>query len=179
MNGPILQLPVVRACSNLATYSDWVFVIISFRFLETVLASTFDLFSTSSDPDFGSSELQFMTPLHFLALVDPRATWFKKWMVSLNSACLMQIEAQGYKEHQMMPRKSCTCMVAEDSMTIVWYYSIWNATKSTPLTCRCTVYPPNSNQSCTWHLKVNWRCQVSIPTNHDYLLPSMVITVEL
>lgn len=66
---------------------------ISFRFLETVLASTFNLFSTSSDPEFGSSEMQFMTPLHFLALIDPRATWFKKWMVSSNNACLLQMEA--------------------------------------------------------------------------------------
>ena len=56
-----------------------------FRFLETVLESTFNLFATSSDPELGSSELQYMTPLHFLALVDPRATWFKKWMVSLNN----------------------------------------------------------------------------------------------
>ena len=78
--GPILQ----NAFSNLATYSGWMFVI-SFRFLETVLASTFNLFSASSDPEFGSSELQFMMPLHFLALVDPRATWFKKWMVSSES----------------------------------------------------------------------------------------------
>ena len=88
MNGPILQY----ACSNLATYSDWMFII-SFRFLEAVLASTFNLFSTSSDPEFESSELQFLTPLHFLALVDPRATWFKKWMVSSDRVCLFQIEA--------------------------------------------------------------------------------------
>ena len=52
------------------------------RFLESVLGSTFNLFAASSDPEFGASVLQYMTPLHCLALVDPKATWFKKWMVS-------------------------------------------------------------------------------------------------
>ena len=56
--------------------------ILFFRFLETVLESTFNLFDARSDPEYKSSELQHMTPLHFLALIDPRATWFKKWMVS-------------------------------------------------------------------------------------------------
>lgn len=53
-------------------YPEW--------FLESVLDSTFNLFSSSSVAGFGSSDLQYMTPLHFLALVDPKATWFKKWM---------------------------------------------------------------------------------------------------
>lgn len=53
-------------------YPEW--------FLESVLGSTFNLFAASSDPEFGASVLQYMTPLHCLALVDPKATWFKKWM---------------------------------------------------------------------------------------------------
>ena len=66
-------------------------VVVHYRFLESVLGSTFNLFSASSDPEFGASELQYMTPLHFLALVDPKATWFKKWMVSLNAAARVDV----------------------------------------------------------------------------------------
>lgn len=52
------------------------------RFLESVLESTFNLLSASSVGGFASG-VQCMSPLHFLALVDPKATWFKKWMVRL------------------------------------------------------------------------------------------------
>ncbi|XP_074617585.1 protein broad-minded-like isoform X1 [Acropora palmata] len=53
-------------------YPEW--------FLESVLESTFNLLSTSPDGGRFAPAMQRMTPLHFLALVDPKATWFKKWM---------------------------------------------------------------------------------------------------
>ncbi|KAJ7369401.1 hypothetical protein OS493_039340 [Desmophyllum pertusum] len=61
-------------------YPEW--------FLESVLGSTFNLFSASSDPGFGSSELQYMTPVHFLALIDPRATWFKSGCMVITAELL-------------------------------------------------------------------------------------------
>jgi len=63
----------------LLTYSVVFFYV---RFLESVLESTFNLLSASPVGGFASA-VQGMTPLHFQALVDPKATWFKKWMVRL------------------------------------------------------------------------------------------------
>lgn len=80
-------------------YPEW--------FLESVLESTFDLLSASPGPGF-SSGLQCMTPLHFLALVDPKATWFKKWMHGNYSRTVAIKELQ--KHPSLLAESICHCM---------------------------------------------------------------------
>lgn len=54
------------------------------RFLEEVIQSTLKLLtlgasSATSSSGAGTGPPAFMTPLHFLALLDPKAEWFAKW----------------------------------------------------------------------------------------------------
>ncbi len=55
-------------------------LILIYRFLEDVLDSTFQLLSIHYSTAVGAPA--HMTPIHYLALVDTKAYWFKKWMVS-------------------------------------------------------------------------------------------------
>ena len=48
--------------------------------IRQIAADTFALMSVCCD-DGGN--LQLLTPFHFLALLDPKAQWFRKWMVCM------------------------------------------------------------------------------------------------
>ena len=50
------------------------------KFLDEVLESTLNLLAVHYSTAVGAPAQ--MTPIHYLALVDPKATWFIKWMVS-------------------------------------------------------------------------------------------------
>jgi len=52
-----------------------------------------------------------MTPLHFLALIDPRATWFKKWMVSSNNTSC---------------KKEAEVLRASDDASNILYLNAWS-----------------------------------------------------
>ncbi|XP_032231203.2 protein broad-minded isoform X2 [Nematostella vectensis] len=50
------------------------------RFLEEIVESTFSLFSLSTTPRGVPGEEECLSPLWYIALLDPLANWFKKWM---------------------------------------------------------------------------------------------------
>ena len=51
------------------------------RFVEDILESSISLLSLGNHY-FGLSSFNgIISPLHYLALLDPKASWFKKWMV--------------------------------------------------------------------------------------------------
>ena len=60
------------------------FLLTNFRYIEEILESTLNLFSIHQmgGPVGTSSQL---SPIHFIALIDPKAQWFIKWMVSLQT----------------------------------------------------------------------------------------------
>jgi hypothetical protein len=49
---------------------------LSFSFTETIITETLKLLATASDAKFGT----YLTPAHFLSLLDTQANWFTKWM---------------------------------------------------------------------------------------------------
>ena len=51
--------------------------------MEEIIESTLSLLSLCSEPGLGPHGYErALAPLHLLALLDTKATWFKKWMVS-------------------------------------------------------------------------------------------------
>ena len=54
------------------------------RFLEEVLDTTLSLLAIHYSTVVGAPA--HMTPIHYLALVDTKAYWFKKWMVGISQA---------------------------------------------------------------------------------------------
>lgn len=50
------------------------------RFLDEILENSMTLLAAHQTPSVSASS--HMTPVHFLALIDPIASWFTKWMVS-------------------------------------------------------------------------------------------------
>lgn len=52
------------------------------RFVEDILESTLSLLSLGNNHFGLSSYTAIISPLHYMALLDPKASWFKKWMVS-------------------------------------------------------------------------------------------------
>lgn len=51
------------------------------RYMEEVVESTFSLLSVNHEPNHPASP-DFLSPVYFLALLDIKAVWFKKWTVS-------------------------------------------------------------------------------------------------
>lgn len=51
------------------------------KFVEEVLEASLTLLGLQHSTAVGAPA--HMTPLHFLALLDPRANWFTQWMVSI------------------------------------------------------------------------------------------------
>lgn len=51
-----------------------------FRYLEEIIESTLALYAINQNGSQGGSSLQ-LSPVHFIALIDPKAQWFIKWMV--------------------------------------------------------------------------------------------------
>lgn len=49
--------------------------------MEEVVESTLSLLSVKHKPNHPASP-DFLSPMHFLALLDIKAVWFKKWTVS-------------------------------------------------------------------------------------------------
>lgn len=60
------------------------FLLTNCRYIEEILESTLNLFSIHQmgGPVGTSSQL---SPIHFIALIDPKAQWFIKWMVSFQT----------------------------------------------------------------------------------------------
>ena len=54
-----------------------------YRFLEEVLDTTLSLLAIHYSTAVGAPA--HMTPIHYLALVDTKAYWFKKWMVRISN----------------------------------------------------------------------------------------------
>lgn len=66
--------------------SDFCFLFIFFpicviRYMEEVVESTLSLLSVKHEPNHPASP-DFLSPVYFLALLDIKAVWFKKWTVS-------------------------------------------------------------------------------------------------
>lgn len=62
------------------------FFLLWFRYMEEVIESTFSLLSYHHE--YGSTSPRSekaLEPIHLLALLDIKATWFKKWMVCVAS----------------------------------------------------------------------------------------------
>lgn len=49
--------------------------------MEEIVESTLSLLSVKHDPNHPASS-DFLSPIYFLALMDIKAIWFKKWTVS-------------------------------------------------------------------------------------------------
>lgn len=52
------------------------------RFLKDLLERTLALMSVNGQGGMNVQPSLNMTPIHFLALLDPMAEWFKRWTVS-------------------------------------------------------------------------------------------------
>lgn len=68
------------------------FFLPSFRYMEEVIESTLSLLSFHHEHGSTGTE-KALEPIHLLALIDVKATWFNKWMVCMetNHAGLMYI----------------------------------------------------------------------------------------
>jgi len=53
--------------------------------MEEIVESTLSLLSVKHDPNHPASP-DFLSPIYFLALLDIKAMWFKKWTVSKKKA---------------------------------------------------------------------------------------------
>lgn len=61
-----------------------VFFVPCFRYMEEVIESTFSLLSLHHEHGSASPGTEkALEPIHLLALLDIKATWFKKWMVCI------------------------------------------------------------------------------------------------
>lgn len=56
--------------------------------MEEIVESTLSLLSVKYDESHHVSQ-KILDPIHFLALVDTKAVWFKKWMVRKNGICFI------------------------------------------------------------------------------------------
>lgn len=54
--------------------------------MEEIVESTLSLLSVRHDQSHLVSQ-KILDPVYFLALVDTKAVWFKKWMVRINEIC--------------------------------------------------------------------------------------------
>ena len=63
------------------------------RFLCSVLETTIQLLLIGGHGGMTVQPSQFITPLHYLALLDPMAEWFKHWTVSIPSLTLSNMQA--------------------------------------------------------------------------------------
>lgn len=110
----------------------WCFIIVSYitytclhytrsilccnRFLEDILDATVDLCATQP---LGGSSGSWLSPLHVVALVDPKAGWFIKWMVGISCmllSCMLakSVELCIIQVHVHIRSKSKHC----------WYFAI-------------------------------------------------------
>lgn len=55
--------------------------------MEEIVESTLSLLSVKHDQSHLVLQ-KILDPIYFLALVDTKAVWFKKWMVRKNGVCL-------------------------------------------------------------------------------------------
>lgn len=63
-----------------------------FRYMEEVIESTFSLLSFHHDHGSVYPETEkALEPIHLLALLDIKATWFKKWMVCIATLILCTV----------------------------------------------------------------------------------------
>lgn len=75
-------LPLELWCTSNTLVS--VFFLPCFRYMEEVIESTFSLLSFHHEHVSASPGTEkALEPIHLLALLDIRATWFKKWMVCI------------------------------------------------------------------------------------------------
>ena len=109
------------------------------RFLDEVTESTLNLLMTEPHESMTSS-CQLLTPLHCISIIDPRASWFGKWMVRVFIIQLlhtvarsmvfctpeevMAMEVKGvicpsrmYKTHGPPPQHAKNCFVIH----VPWY----------------------------------------------------------
>ena len=63
------------------------------RFLCSVLETTIQLLLIGGHGGMTVQPSQFITPIHYLALLDPMAEWFKHWTVSIPSLTLSNMQA--------------------------------------------------------------------------------------
>lgn len=56
------------------------------RFLCSVLDTTINLLSIGGQEGLSVQPSRNITPIHYLALLDPKAEWFRHWTVSFVSA---------------------------------------------------------------------------------------------
>ncbi|CAG2217907.1 unnamed protein product [Mytilus edulis] len=61
------------------------------RYLEEIIESTLTLYAINQSGSQGGSSLQ-LSPVHFIALIDPKAQWFIKWMHgNYSRQCLLRM----------------------------------------------------------------------------------------
>lgn len=53
------------------------------RFMKIILETTIRLLSIGGHGGMTVQPSQYITPIHYLALLDPMAEWFKHWTVSI------------------------------------------------------------------------------------------------
>ncbi|XP_074644785.1 protein broad-minded-like [Tubulanus polymorphus] len=70
-------LKAIRLLNEFQVYIPTYWVRLSTKFLDELLESTLTLFSIHQSQLSSSTQ---MTPLHFVALLDPKAYWFVRWM---------------------------------------------------------------------------------------------------
>lgn len=70
---------------KMIVYIKYLFVVVIFlvlRYMEEVIESTLHLLSFHHEHTSPATQ-KVLEPIHLLALLDIKATWFKKWMVSI------------------------------------------------------------------------------------------------
>ncbi|XP_048348015.1 protein broad-minded isoform X2 [Sphaerodactylus townsendi] len=79
------------------------------KYMEEIMESTLSLLSVKSEPSHTAS-LKSLDPVYFLALVDLKAVWFKKWMHAYYSrAVVLKLLEKKYKSLIAASIEQCVC----------------------------------------------------------------------
>lgn len=98
----ILSLNFVKLVKN---------VVFVFRFLDDVIESTLSLLCIHQTSTVGN--ISQISPIHFISLIDTKASWFGKWMVSFTAS------------HEVVYAMSCgmvTKLQCDEVSLLIFYY---------------------------------------------------------
>ncbi len=106
-----------------------------FRYMEEVIESTFSLLSFHHDRGSASVGTEKgLEPIHLLAILDIKASWFKKWMVCVALKCcwiesfsllLMFCSDSRFVLSRLCPRLSASPSLSMDTTAGLWFSDSW------------------------------------------------------
>lgn len=139
-----------RVTIHLKAFFVLAFSLPCFRYMEEVIESTFSLLSFQHGSASAGTEKN-LEPIHLLALLDVKATWFKKWMVSVEpvtcagciSASLINVLVSFCLVHSVL---SLTYSVPSCCLSQHGYYSRTVVLRLLERKYKCLVSERRSNQ---------------------------------